>query len=208
VDPRRRSRVETRASRLGRKLRAHPIRVGARIGPRPAAPYESDPARWPTLAWYDRRTGRPVPTIAITRGDDAEVGAHALARGDTPIQLLADVLSGCRRRAEHKSLDPAGRPAGPESSGLLQRRPIVSSPHDTELTGKEGNKVDERIRGEAEDPAEYSNARRRSDTWALTLTVLREIGAPAIVTLTGYSRSAACAVLHGTRPRGERARVL
>jgi hypothetical protein len=187
-------------------LIAHPITLGAVDGPLPTAPYENDPARWPDLEWYDRRSGRLLRVIAVGLAD-SETRAHALARGDVPIQLLGDVLAQYRRRAEHKSLDPSGRPAGRESRGLLLRRPIASSPEETELTGKEGNKLEERMTGEVTEPGEYRNSYgRRGETWPMVLEVLREIGAPRLVELTGVSRRAIYNVLHGTRPRAEHAR--
>ena len=38
----------------------------------PAAPYESDPAKWPKLDWYDRRTGQPIDVITLADRDDPE----------------------------------------------------------------------------------------------------------------------------------------
>jgi len=119
-----------------------------------------------------------------------------------PIQLLGDVLAQYRRRAEHKSLDPSGRPTGRDSRGQLLRRPISSNPEETELTGKEGNKLDERTRAEVTEPAEYRNSYgRRGETWLLVLKVLREIGAPRVAELTGLGRSAVYDVLGGAVPR-------
>jgi hypothetical protein len=196
------SRASEEAIRPGSfGLIAHPIALGAQNGPLPAAPYESDPGRWPTLEWYDRRSGRPVQVIAVGSAD-SETRAHALARGDVPIQLLGDVLAQYRRRAEHKSLDPSGRPAGRESKGLLLRRPISSSREETELVGKEGNKLEERMTAEVTELAEYRNSYgQRSETWLLVLEVLREIGAPRAAKLTEFGRSAAYEVLSGAVPR-------
>ena len=90
--------------------------------------------------------------------------------------------------------------------GLLQRRPISSSPAETELTGKEGNKLVERASGEVTDPADYRNTYgTRGDTWQLVLDILREIGVPTIVEQTGFSRSAVYAVLNGATPRTDHA---
>jgi hypothetical protein len=187
-------------------LIAHPITLGAQNGPLPAAPYESDPDQWPDLEWYDRRSGRPVRVFTVGT-TDSETRALALARSDVPIQLLGDVLAQYRRRAEHKSLDPSGRPAGRESRGLLLRRPIASSPEETELTGKEGNKLEERMTAEVTEPAEYRNSYgRRGDVWVMVLEVLREIGAPRVAELTGFGRSAVYEVLRGATPRVEHAR--
>jgi hypothetical protein len=85
---------------------------------------------------------------------------------------------------------------------------LPSSLKETELTGKEGNKLQERATGEVTDPDEYRNSYgRRSESWALVLSVLHEIGVPDIVALTGRSRSAVYEVLRGTTPRLDHARA-
>jgi len=188
-------------------LIAHPAALSPR-GPLPAATYEADPDRWPQLDWYDRRTGNPIRVTTLDPTDDPEQRAHALHRGDVPIQRLQDTLASYRRRVEHKSLDPSGNPAGPSSRGILQRRPILSSPAETELTGKEGNKLLERASGETTDPADYRNTYgRRGATCPLVLELLRESGVPAVVERTGFSRSAVYAVLRGATPRLDHARA-
>ena len=188
-------------------LIAHPTALSPR-GPLPAATYETDPDRWPQLDWYDRRTGDPIRVTTYGASDDPEQHAYALQRGDAQIQRLQDTLTTYRRRTEHKSLDPNDDPAGPSTRGLLQRRPIHSSPTETELTGKEGNKLVERASGEVTDPAEYRNTYgSRGDRWSLILDILREIGVPTIVERAGFSRSAVYAVLSGATPHVEHARV-
>jgi hypothetical protein len=186
-------------------LIGHPAALSPR-GALPAATYETDPARWPSLDWYDRRTGSPIRVTILSTSDDPEQRAHALQRGDVPIQLLQDALANYRRRVEHKSLDPNGGPTTPSISGRLQRRPISSNPSETELTGKEGNKLVERASGEVNDPADYRNTYgTRGDRWALVIEILREIGVPTIVERTGFSRSAVYAVLNGAAPRADHA---
>lgn len=188
-------------------LIAHPTALSPR-GPLPTATYETNPDRWPQLDWYDRRSGNPLRVTTLDASDDPEQRAHQLQRGDVPIQRLRDTLATYRRRIEHKSLDPHWRPAGSASRGLLQRRPIASSPAETELTGKEGNKLLERASGEVTDPADYRNTYgTRGDRWALVLEILREIGAPTIIEQTGFSRPAVYAVLNGATPRADHARA-
>ena len=187
-------------------LIAHPSALTG--GALPAATYEPNPDRWPRLDWYDRRTGKPIHVTTLDTSDDPDQRAHALQRGDVPIQRLHDTLTTYRRRPEPKSLDPTGDPAGPTSRGLLQRRPITSSPTETELIGKEGNKLIERASGETTDPADYRNTYgTRVDRWQVVVEVLREMGVPAIVERTGYSRSAVYATLNGATPHGTHAQV-
>jgi hypothetical protein len=188
-------------------LIAHPLTIGTRTGPLPAAPYETDVACWPALDWYDRRNGQPVRVTAVDF-PDPEARAHALAGGAVPISTLAEVLSRYRRRAERKSLAPDGHPTRGTTRGLLLRRPVVSSPYDTELIGKESNRLEERQTGEVTDPDDYLNTYgRRGSTWPLVLEILRELGAPEVARRTGISRSAAYAVLRGAQPHGDHART-
>jgi hypothetical protein len=187
-------------------LIGHPTALTARA--LPTATYEPDPDRWPDLDWYDRRTGNPIHVTTLDPGDDPDQRAHTLQRGDTPIQRLHDTLTTYRHRPEPKSLDPTGGPAGPTSRGLLQRRPVTSSPTETELTGKEGNRLIERASGETTDPAEYRNTYgTRTELWSLVVDILREIGVPTIVAQTSFSRSAVYSVLNGATPRTDHARV-
>jgi hypothetical protein len=117
-------------------LIAHPITLHGAGTPRPTAPYEKNPARWPKLGWYDRRSGRKLQVVALDEVNDPEARAQTLARGDIPIQTLQIVLGQYRRRPEHKSLAPDGGPTGAETTGLLRRRTVISSPVRTELLGK------------------------------------------------------------------------
>jgi len=91
------------------------------------------------------------------------------------------------------------------TAGLLDRRPIQSSPALTELTGKEGNQLAERLSGQVHDATEYrSYYGNRTDPWhELYLPILRVIGAAQIVDRTGVSSSAVYKALTGTEPRRE-----
>jgi hypothetical protein len=184
-------------------LIAHPYKTNRRDDPRPAAPYETNPDRWPQLSWYDRRTSKPLRVLTVTPDDDAETRSHRMARGDVLIRTLGDILGKYRQRAEHKSLAPDGKQAGEETAGLLGRRPVRSSPEQTELTGKESNKLEERLAGEVLDAAEFETSYgRRGDRWTrLIVPVLRAIGAGAISERTGFSIRSVYDVLNrGVRP--------
>lgn len=111
-------------------------------------------------------------------------------------------------RPEHKSLAPDGKPAGPDTVGLLRRRPVHGHPDSTRLIGKEGNQLVERVSGQVESSGEYRNEYgTRTDPWERTLERLREIGAAKLVEETGFSRSAVYGVLAGARPhQGNRRR--
>src|SRR5579863_1736611 len=69
----------------------------------PTAPYESDPAKWSQLAWYDRRTAQPMRVLSSADRSDPERFA-SVALGGTPIlATLGDVAARYRDRTEHKS---------------------------------------------------------------------------------------------------------
>jgi hypothetical protein len=177
-------------------LIAHPLSLGHDSKPLPFAPYESDPTKWPSLGWFDRRDGKPIRVID-GHSLDPDRRAQALAHGDVPIALLAEILDRYQRRAEHKSLAPDGRRCRGETHGLLLRRPTTSSQAETELIGKEANKLEERQTGEVTDPADYRNTYgRRGSAWPMIVAVLQEIGAPETSRRTGLSRSSVYAVLH------------
>jgi Transmembrane secretion effector len=151
------------------------------------------------------RLGWSSPTIR---------GAHTkrlrLARGDVAIKTVGDILSQYGRRPEHKSLAPDGARAGADTVGLLNRRPVRSAPLETELIGKEGNKLDERLTGEVLEQAEYQTSYgRRVDPWTeLVLPVLREIGARALAQQTGFKVRSIYDVLNkGARPHPARRAV-
>ena len=169
----------------------------------PTAPYERSAASWPHLTWYDRRDGRPIRVTTAQQRSDPDAFADALRRDDSIIQTLAQILGRYTRRPEHKSLAPDGTSADAETEGLLARRPIRSGPALTELTGKEGNKLTERLTGQTTDPADFRNYYgNRTDPWAeLYLPILNELGAARIVGQTELSSSAVYDVLNGTEPR-------
>lgn len=168
----------------------------------PTGPYESDPAKWPALAWYDRRTGEPAHVLTAADRSDPDRFTNASLRGDPVINTLADILARYRDRTEHKSRGPDTQPATSDTGGLLQRRPVESHPTLTELIGKEGNQLAERLSAELTDPASYRNDYGpRADRWeTLVLPVLREIGAFDLGDRTGLAAASVYRVLNGTRP--------
>jgi hypothetical protein len=156
----------------------------------PAAPYDRNPRHWGDLAWYDRRSGQrlSVGVPADLRPEDwADLDA-----GLVLVDSLADVVTRYRLRPEHKSIGPDGSRADGETTGLVRRRPVLSAPVLTDLMGKEGNRVLERLTGEVTDTAEYRNRYGlRADRWEILIApVLREMGSTEIARATGKSRSA------------------
>jgi hypothetical protein len=187
-------------------LLAHPIGITTpKTGP-PAATYEPNPDRWEHLDWYDRHTGKPTSVIALDDRSDPEHRARALHRGDIPVATLAEILHSYHHRPEYKSLTPDRQPTRRDTTGLLLRRPVTSTPTSTELTGKEGNNLEQRLTGEQTDPADYLNLYgARADTWPATLDVLKRIGVAEIRRQTGFSRSSIYDVLSGeARPHPRR----
>jgi hypothetical protein len=178
-------------------LLAHPTLLSSSAH-LPAATYDPNPDNWRQLDWYDRRTGNPTQITTLRPTDDPDLYADALHQGATPIATLADIITAYQHRPEHKSLAPDHTPAGRNSTGLLNRRPVTSSPTKTELTGKEGNNLEQRATSELTDAGQYrNNYGTRSDTWPETLDALRHIGATEIRRQTGFSRSSINEVLSG-----------
>lgn len=156
----------------------------------PAAPYDRNPRQWPGLPWYDRRTGERLRVVAPT-GLSPEDWSD-LGEGLELVDSLADAVARYRLRPEHKSLASDGSRTHGESRGLLGRRPVLAAPVLTDLVGKEGNRVLERLTGEVTDVADYRNAYgSRGDRWSLLVRpVLREMGSTDVARRTGLSRSA------------------
>jgi len=118
--------------------------------PRPTAVYNPKPHEWLDLDWYDRTTSE---RIQITTADPQNpLFNQHLGEGRIRVKTLGDVLAEFRLRPEHKSLVPDGTSATSRTKGLLQRRPIDSAPVLTDLIGKEGNELDERVSGVIIDP--------------------------------------------------------
>ncbi len=177
-------------------LLGHPLGLvsGITTVARPARGYEPNPAGWEQGPWYDRRTGTTTRITTLSPGDDPERFAEALASGAVKIQRLGEVLARYRIHPEHKSVGPDRRWADEVTRGLLRRRPVFSAPVLTDLIGKEGNKITERLTGEVEDPGEYRvEYGGRADRWrTLALPVLRqmrdEIGTEALSRRVGVHR--------------------
>jgi hypothetical protein len=181
-------------------LIAHPT-AGFDAEMKPTTTYESKPERWQELAWYDRATAEPMTVTTPQARADPEAFAAALQEGAVVIDTLAQVLGRYTRRPEHKSISPNGEPTTGQTHGELQRRSVTAHPAHTVLTGKEGNKITERLTGEVDQPSDYRNDYgTRADFWPLVTEVLRDAGVPALIG-AGIGRSTAYAALNGARPR-------
>ncbi len=99
--------------------------------PLPAATYQQDPAAWTDLDWHDRRRGKPVRILTPAGRLDPEHFADAASGGAVVVETMGRVLGRYIRRPEHKSLAPDGSPAGPDTVGLLRRRPVHGHPDST-----------------------------------------------------------------------------
>jgi hypothetical protein len=176
---------------------AHPA---AGFTGQPAAPYERDPSRWPALPWYDRATGQPIKVAAPAslRGEAADL----LATDTIPVQTIGEIIHRYRLRPEHKSLAPNGEPATRDTAGTLTRRPVESTPALQTLSGKEGNKLLERLTGEITDLADYrTDYGRRDDEWKLVLTAIDRVGAANVGRRAGVHRRTIERLRGGATPR-------
>lgn len=167
----------------------------------PAAPYEGDPKKWPRLSWFDRHDGAPIQVHTLDPGGDPEGFSRALVTGAIRVQTLGEVVATYASHPENKSLAPDGSAATGETKGLLRRRAVHSAPILTDLIGKEGNRILERMSGEVTVASEYQeNFGSRADRWGLLVVpVLRLMTAAVVADRTGRSRSA---VERALRPQG------
>ena len=140
------------------------------------APYDPDPAKWPTLAWVNLYSGTP----------------HEITASGNPspdivrVKTYRDVLGLHATHPEPKSVGPDGKTCTRSTRGLLRRRPITASTID--LIGKESNRLEERTAGLLGDLTEavttYSHPDH--DPWrTLVLPVLATIRTQTLVGWTG-----------------------
>lgn len=105
-------------------------------------PYEPDPRCWLELEWIDRYSGHRF-----------RIHTHGPPRPDSvKVKTYRDILHRYRSHPEPKSLDPTGHACSRASTGLLFRRPVVST--EISYIGKESNRLEERTAGLLHDPAE------------------------------------------------------
>jgi hypothetical protein len=169
-------------------LIAHPAPGFNRAeGGLPAAPYEPNPTRWSALAWYDRGSGRRLAVTTMPQRGAEDV--HQAVSVATPVQTIGDVIRRYRLRPEHKSAAPDGTPARRDTVGALTRRPIESTLALQTLSGKEGNKLLERLTGEVTDPTDYrADYGARAETWGLVVAAIRHLGAASVARRSGLHR--------------------
>ena len=164
-------------------------------GALPAAPYEPNPDKWPSLTWYDRSTGKPV------RVEVLQESTEEFTLDSTPVQTIGQVIRRYRLRPENKSRGPDGHPASRRSAGLLQRRPIESTLDLQALTGKEGNHLLERLTGEITDPTDYqTDYGERGDRLQLTVRAVRALGPAPVAKRAGLDRRTLQRVVRTNRP--------
>jgi hypothetical protein len=89
--------------------------------------YEKDPAKWLTMTWYDKYSGK-----AYRIGVGRDTPPDALQ-----VKTYEDVIREYRVHPEPKSLDAEGKPCDRTSRGLLGRRPVLL--RELFYVGKESN---------------------------------------------------------------------
>jgi hypothetical protein len=131
------------------------IEVGDSV--RPIAPFERDLAKSRRLTWTDLSSGATVRL-------DWEGHAHA---GTIPVMRMDEFIERYRRHPEAKAAGPDGRPAGPETRGLLGRLHLCDGP--PSRMGKEIDRLDEDEDAALDwpDPAIYASSGRVKLAWAI-----------------------------------------
>lgn len=152
-------------------LSVHVARLGHPVGADPArfhliAPYDPDPRRWGKAIWTDiYGTGQ----YGITTSGPA---GGRLVR----VRSYGDVIAEYLVHPEAKSLGPSGKPCGPNTVGLLQRRSVVVTLPPIYL-GKESNQLEEVEQGLVHDLEEvqeiYIDPRR--DPWRIDVVPMLKL---------------------------------
>ena len=140
------------------------------------APYERDSRRWLRQPWRNRADGRPYPiTVRIPAGGSEVVR----------VVTYESQLAQHRVHMEAKSLAADGGPCRPQTSGRLQRQPVVAT--GIEHIGKEANRIDEVAAGLVQQPDAYTVF---EDAWPLARQVLERVSIEQARQLTERGRSA------------------
>jgi hypothetical protein len=143
------------------------------------APYQPDPSQWERMPWIDRYSGDnfPVHTEGPPQADSVK------------LRTYQDIQDRYLRHPEPKSLDPDGTVCRPDSTGLLQRRPVTAV--EPIYLGKESNNLEERQAGLIH---QFSDAFAiypdpGADTWQrIVLPALRQFPAVEIARRSGLHR--------------------
>jgi len=158
------------------------------------APFETDPTRWYDMEWTDIYTGhsyRITATIYPTKPDQI------------PVNPLKRVVDGWATNPEPKNLGPDGQVCGRDTTGLLGRRPIRTTPELVTLIGKETNHLEEAQAGlmsRGEVLNEYPDPER--DIWQrLVLPVIRRLGPIRVAEASGLDRRTVERLVRGTSPK-------
>jgi hypothetical protein len=133
-------------------LLAHPADPFRAEPVSPMAPYEPDPRQWERMGWTDRHGGAAVRIHVERPGAERLMGGRARVA----VQSFRHVLEAYRYHPEAKSCAPDGQPAGKQTVGLLQRRPVTPLGPPA-LIGKEANKLEAVRVGLVETEAEVLN---------------------------------------------------
>jgi len=157
---------------------------------RPIAPYESDPEKWPRLAWVDRHTGKPV-RLAWGQGLDG-VATRAIR-----VQTYGDMM---RRHAIHpeaKAAGPDGRPCGLHTKGELGRLHVRVV--DVEHIGKESRDLEDVQAGLETAASTYTRYVDRRRQWEQDRRILRPLPRKTLAKLSGLHPRSVKAILNTNR---------
>jgi len=108
------------------------------------APYDKYPEHWIDLPWYDANTGERFSISTAGEG-----GA-----GVVRVMTYREILQTHLVHEEAKSLSPDGQPCRRDTRGLLRRRRVQMLGNPAHI-GKEGNLLEERVRGEIVEEQDY-----------------------------------------------------
>jgi hypothetical protein len=175
-------------------LSAHVAPLGHPVGVDPEhfhliRAYTRDPQRWTAEPWIDVHSGRRFP---ISTHDD-------LSADVARVKTYVDVLREYRVHPEPKSAAPDGTPCGPNTVGLLVRRPIYA--FGVLHIGKEANRLEEVEAGLVHEWAavQQTYSDPRDDLWLEATSILQGIPLARLAVETGVSERHLRALRNGRK---------
>jgi len=139
------------------------------------ASYERDPRKWLELPWIDRYSRKRF---------DITTSGRAGGLGVARVKSYGEVIEEFRTHREDKSLAPDGSLCGPETRGLLRRRPVFV--REMKYIGKESNSLDGATSGLFHDEREVLATFDRPPDWR---ALIGRISTHELARRTGLNRS-------------------
>lgn len=160
------------------------------------APYDPNPINWLSRQWIDGHSGR---RFRVCTGAEE----HAYHPDRVRLQTYGEVYDAYRVHPDPKSLGSDGEVCGPETVGMLQRRPVELLW--VKYVGKESNRLEEVQHGAVTDINDVQEfyVDPKYDPWGTAiLPILRQIPISDLVAVAHVTERQVRNILRGrSRPR-------